>query len=173
MSGDQLREEPGFDGGLVTGALRMGRLVWVERSLAGVLGAALQRADDALVVQLAARIRGHIARAALVEARLPTLREFPLDTLIGGSGLDGWAAFLAAQSDADPADVLAARDAVALPLLADGYELVVATASLVGAPSVSRSLSPVARELRAELDRLEFDGPPVESPELGLEPLDH
>jgi hypothetical protein len=69
--------------------------------------------------------------------------------------------------------VLAARDAVALPLLADGYELVVATASLVGAPSVSRSLSPVARELRAELDRLEFDGPPVESPELGLEPLDH
>lgn len=172
MSGDRLREEPGFDGGLVTGALRMGRLVWVERSLAGVLGAALQRADDALVVQLAARIRGHIARAALVEARLPTLREFPLDTLIGGSGLDGWAAFLAARSHADPADVLVARDAVALPLLAAGYELVVATASLVGAPSVRTSLSPVVRELRAELDRFELDGTPVESPELGLEPLD-
>lgn len=173
MSDGRLREEPDFDGGLVTGALRMGRLVWVERSLAAVLGDALHRTDDdGLVVELAERIRGHVARAALVEARLPTLREFPLDTLVGGAGLDGWVAFLAAQAGADPAHVLTARTVVAVPLLTDGYERVVATASPVGAPSVRRSLGPVVAELRAELDRLELDGTPVVPPEPTLESLD-
>lgn len=173
MTGDQRREELGFDGGLVSGALRMGRVVWVEQALAAALGDALQRTDDdGLVVALADRIRGHAARAALVEARLPTLREFPLDVLVDGTGLDGWSGFLAAQRG-EPADrVIAVRDTVAMPVLVAGYERILTTASPVAAPSVRRLLEPAVDALRAELDRLAPGHPPDVPPSSALEPLD-
>ena len=179
MSDEQRREEAGFDGGLVTGALRMGRLVWVERSLATALGTALGRTDDdALVVALADRIRGHVARAALVEARLPTLREFPLDTLTGGAGLDGWSEYLESLDEVDAAAVLAARDTVVLPLVVAAYDRVLSSASPVGAPSMRRTLAPVVAELSAELDRSGDSGrsdqveAPVPTAQPSLEPLD-
>ena len=139
--------DTGFPGSLERQALRLGRLVRVEEELVAVLGAQLARADDeSVVVALADRIRCHRAAAEVVRDRLPVLREFPVDQLVGGRPLPGWGAALDGLRADAPEDALGREPGLTSALVA-AYRQVAADAGPVAAPSVRRHLSALADAL--------------------------
>lgn len=142
--------ESGFPGSLERQAIRLGRLVRVEEQLVEVLGVQLARAaDEAVVVGLADRIRRHRQAASIVRDRLPVLREFPVDRLVDGASVPGWAEALEALLAADADDAIPIEGALTAALAA-AYRGVIADASPVGAPSVRRHLAVLAGDPAAD-----------------------
>ncbi len=139
-----------YAGALDREARRLGRLVAASEVVAGALGEVLAgAADDVAVVELARRIARHVTDSAVLRARLPELREFPVADLVVVPA--GWASFADWIRGAAP-DGAIELDDLASATIAAGCRGVVADASPAGSPTVRRRVAALGEESRAAAD---------------------
>jgi len=126
---------------LVVTAQRVGALLWFERRLFEVLGAASARADDleAMLV-LAEHARHHAWRAEQLFARLPELRGLPAEDLVRPPAPQAVTALDALAAETSTADLVATTYLVLVPLLREEYLAVEETLLTVADRSLARTV---------------------------------
>jgi hypothetical protein len=135
---------------LRTSAGRLGALAWTERRISAHLATLVAGVEDPELCLVAASLgRRSAERAEVVRARLPELRELPVDELVRPAG-PSWRAVLDGVGHGSAPTVVAGLGRSVLPVLADAYRSVADAASPVAEPSVIRHLGPLAEQVAAD-----------------------